>query len=92
MIITTQKSNVKPIHTNISKRRKKKSAHTVDPTAPKNHICSPFHEGYSPVGTLLPSLTLSLHPEGADVWPVPLVVWSGPGKFQQHITRAGSFT
>lgn len=46
----------------------------------------------SPVGTLLPSLTLSLHPEGADVWSVSLVIWCGPGQFQQHITRAGGFT
>lgn len=47
---------------------------------------------HSPVGTLLPSLTLSLHPEGADVRPVSLVIWRGPGQFQQHITRAGRFT
>lgn len=47
---------------------------------------------HSPVWTLLPSLTLSLHPEGADVRPVSLVIWRGPGQFQQHITRAGRFT
>lgn len=51
-----------------------------------------FLKCHSPVGTLLPSLTLSLHPEGADVRPVPLVIWCGPGQFQQHITRAGRFT
>ena len=33
-----------------------------------------------PVGTLLASLALALHPEGADMRPVPLVVGSRSGQ------------
>lgn len=44
-----------------------------------------------PVGTLFPSLTLSLHPEGANVRSVSLIVRCGSGQFQQHVTGAGGF-
>lgn len=39
-----------------------------------------------PVWTLLSSLTLSFHPEGTDVRPIPLVVGRGPGQLEQHVT------
>ena len=42
----------------------------------------------SPVGTFFPSLALSLHPEGADVRSVSLVVGRGSG--QPHEEVAGS--
>ena len=44
------------------------------------------------VGALLSSLALSLHPEGADVRPVPLVVGSCPGQLGQQLRLvAGQF-
>lgn len=45
-----------------------------------------------PVGTLLSSLALSFHPEGADVRTVAFVVGSGSGQLQQHVAGRSSFS
>ncbi len=44
----------------------------------------------SPVRALFSSLALSLHPERANVWAVPLVVRGGPGQLHQEV--AGSLS
>lgn len=45
-----------------------------------------------PVGTLLSPLTLSFHPEGTNVGPIPFVVRCGPGQFEQHVTSGCCFS